>query len=269
MLRWIALIAAIVCVVAFAGIIVSQSLLHPDQQEQATEHQSENANKKVYKTLWDTWFPDSLSLYTLALVVFTAILAFGGLYQLNFLERAERISAQAAQAAQDSAEATKKAVELSDRTAERQLRAYVVATKASLDRLGIGQIPKVVVELKNAGQTPAYKFRSRINIFGGPNPLPQSPPLVDGDAVSILGPGESHFLGASMTATIGAAEMAEIIAGRRTIYVQGLLKYEDAFGKERFTKFSLQYVHDGQAVAADAVGMGLQLVHTHGDNEAN
>jgi nucleoside permease NupC len=75
--RWLALIAAIVLVFAIAGMIVSRSSSPPpSQQEQTAEHGNEHANKEDTKTLWDSWFPDSLSLYTLALVVFTAVLAF-------------------------------------------------------------------------------------------------------------------------------------------------------------------------------------------------
>src|SRR5947209_19208435 len=101
MLRWVALASAVVFVVAFAGVIVSRPSMPPNQQEQSAEHKDEHANKEGYKTLWDTWFPDSLSLYTLALAVFTAVLAFGGLYQLRSLERAELFSAEAAKAAKD------------------------------------------------------------------------------------------------------------------------------------------------------------------------
>ena len=54
------------------------------------------------------WFPDALALYTLALVIFTAVLAFGGLYQLRALERAEIISAKSADAAKESADIANK-----------------------------------------------------------------------------------------------------------------------------------------------------------------
>jgi hypothetical protein len=113
--RWVALASAVVFVIAFAGVIVSGPSTPSHQQEQGTEHKTEHANKESGKTLWDTWFPDSLSLYTLALVVFTAVLAFGGLYQLRALERAERIASETAHAAKVAADAALKQTEAMQR----------------------------------------------------------------------------------------------------------------------------------------------------------
>src|SRR6267378_1446449 len=101
MFRWIALAASIVLVVAFVGAIVAQQTSPEPPREQAavekTGVEQNNENTKV--ALWDRWFPDSISLYTLWLVVFTAVLAFGGIYQFRFLIRSEQIAASNALAA--------------------------------------------------------------------------------------------------------------------------------------------------------------------------
>jgi len=94
MFRWIALISAIALVVAVAGAIVSsQPPIEPSQEQSATKNQGKYIAEKYDVTLWDRWFPDSISLYTLFLVVFTAVLAIGGVYQFKFLGRAEQIAA--------------------------------------------------------------------------------------------------------------------------------------------------------------------------------
>ena len=100
MFRWVALIAGIVFVVAVAGAIIHRAHPMSQLQQQATEKdKTEHPAKKNDVTLWNRWSPDSISL-TLFLVLFTAILAFGGIIQLKLLNRAERISATAAKAAQ-------------------------------------------------------------------------------------------------------------------------------------------------------------------------
>jgi hypothetical protein len=151
MLRWIALASAVVCVVAFAGVIVSRSSTPPNQQEQSAEHNNEHTNKESNKSLWDTWFPDALALYTLALVVFTAVLAFGGLYQLRALERAELISAESAKAAKDSAEVASKTLVSANRP-------WISAEVKIASDLNFGTSPAAQLffefVLKNTGNTP-------------------------------------------------------------------------------------------------------------------
>jgi hypothetical protein len=72
MFHWIALISAIALIVAVAGAIVpSQQPLMPSQQQASENDHKEQANEKKDKALWDRWFPDSISLYTLFLMVFT------------------------------------------------------------------------------------------------------------------------------------------------------------------------------------------------------
>ena len=266
MFRWVALASAVVFVVAFAGVIVSRSSTPPNQQEQSTDHNNEYANKEGNKALWDSWFPDSLSLYTLALVVFTAVLAFGGLYQLRALERAERISAEAANAAKDAAKATRDSVKLAEDTAQRQLRAYVNVGKSQLDNFGFNQPPTITVELVNHGQTPAYKVRRKMRIFASAYPLATNPDLEPGSDESILGPSGDVNMGPSaLTVALSADQTANIVAGNWAIYAIGIVKYIDAFSAERTTKFSLFYRGNGKFPGQN----GIALAHAEKGNEAD
>jgi hypothetical protein len=52
--------------------------------------------------------------------------------------------------------ATKRLVRGSEKTAERQLRAYVLVSSARVHDFGIERPPKVEVVIKNSGQTPAF-----------------------------------------------------------------------------------------------------------------
>lgn len=66
-----------------------------------------------------------------------------------------------------TARATMAAIEankISRDSAERQLRAYVLADKPRLDEEGVDGFIEARVELRNSGQTPAYKLKSWIDI---------------------------------------------------------------------------------------------------------
>ncbi len=88
MWRWIALAAAIVLICAMAGEIISQPPSQPADQQITQQPEGHLV------ALWDKWFPDAISVYTLFLVAFTALLAFGGIIQLKFLSRAEMLAAK-------------------------------------------------------------------------------------------------------------------------------------------------------------------------------
>jgi hypothetical protein len=248
MFRWIALASAVVFVVAFVGVIVSGSSMPPSQQIQSAENKGEHRNKEGNKTLWDTWFPDSLSLYTLALVVFTAVLAFGGLYQLRALERAELISAEAANAAKDSADAAKKAVELSDKTAERQLRAYIYIDEAHMVSHGDNEFWRAQVVFKNFGQTPAYGVVTPTDFYRSVSSTTydfQEPPADLSLTPNDWGPGQKISVFAKSDQAFTKEEADRFRNESWVIFIQGVIKYKDAFGNERRTNFRLKYHPDG------------------------
>src|SRR4051812_45052419 len=116
MFRWAALIAAVVFVVAIAGwILSSQKPIEPSQPQTTEDNHKEPNAKKNEIALFDRWFPDSTAVFNLCLMIFTGVLAFGGLIQLNLLTRAERIAAETAQAAKDSAEVANKTLVAANR----------------------------------------------------------------------------------------------------------------------------------------------------------
>jgi hypothetical protein len=152
--RWTALAAAIVLIVAFAGAIVfsSQQSAIPTQQQYSEKNHEKQTTEENYKTLWDRWFPESISLYTLFLAVFTAVLAGGGLIQLNLLGRAERIAAVTAQAAKDAADAAKQS---SDATIALERPRLFIAELKLIKSSETDPKPKISYSITNLGRVTA------------------------------------------------------------------------------------------------------------------
>lgn len=240
--RWIALIAAIVCVVAFSGAIVlssSQQAAVPTQQHNAAENEREQQNQKQYKTLWDTWFPEPISLYTLLLTVFTAVMAGGIFVQLNLLGRAERIAAETAQAAKDSADATNKAVALSAKIAERQLRAYVYLEVSGRPYPPPPKEPNrwaVSLNIKNGGSTWARNVRIKHAMVADPK---TADPFdgVDWNKIKpnplVLGPNQET---AMQFGDLNGPELLDIIKNSRKIYYVAWITYEDVLSEPPITR---------------------------------
>jgi hypothetical protein len=133
---------------------------------------------------------------------------------------------------------TRRLIWNAEATAIRQLRAYIFAQPVVLSvEIGIptGVIKKITIryEVKNWGQTPAYRIRNAGFIRKLPSTLPEdfaviSPQQSDWKN-AVLGPGQSIFSDCSESylPTEGQA-----------YYIIGLIEYFDTFGREkRTTKF--------------------------------
>jgi hypothetical protein len=185
MFRWTALIAAIVFVIAMAAIIVSSHPSHqPTHQETADKDHAEQTKTKKDVSLWDSWFPDPISVYTLFLVIFTGVLAFGGIYQLKFLVHAENIATTSANAAKQSADTARDTLIAANRSwiwPEFSVGSDLVFSDA-------GATITFRYVLRNAGNTPATnvelfpKFMA-FNLGGAQNPadvIPQTDAAEEG-----------------------------------------------------------------------------------------
>lgn len=131
---------------------------------------------------------------------------------------------------------TRKLVLGAESTAERQLRAYVTVVGGGISTVhlregGIGL--QVTVELRNASQTPAYRFSTWIKppeILPNdavPYGLPAS--LEERTGFSIVGPGGS----AHITYVIPLTDVASLVSKNKRLFVHGGADYQDAFGKDR------------------------------------
>ena len=109
---------------------------------------------------------EAIAKYTKWLAIFTMFLVLATLGLFISGERSVEVAGRSANAAKDSAKAAQNAVELADKTAARQLRAYVWVKMTTVryppkepDRIGIG------FEMTNSGQTWAQNITIRTAII--------------------------------------------------------------------------------------------------------
>jgi hypothetical protein len=143
--------------------------------------------------------------------------------------------------------ATKRLVEGADRTAERQLRAYVLPDRVVATVMKIGQAPEIKIQFRNSGQTPAYQLMN--NTFLDIRPV-EAPDRVTVTADwnsselsrNTIAPNSKFFSRTKMEWLLTQDHCAAIRNGEYVFCVQGEIRYTDAFGHKRTTKY--KYVMD-------------------------
>ncbi|MDQ6867610.1 MAG: hypothetical protein M3178_04110 [Pseudomonadota bacterium] len=183
------------------------------------------------------WTPEAVTAAgTIALAFLTLVLAVGTLFLWL---------------------ATRRLVRGSEKTAERQLRAYVLVSSARIHDFGIERPPRVEIIIKNSGQTPAFDLLSWSGMIFEKFPLNielVDPPPDIKQSRSTLGAGDisSHLTTAGCPLTKIETDM--IIAGKVAIYVFGEIKYKDIFKKiERSTRYRMMYGGGGGATPDGAL----------------
>ena len=161
--------------------------------------------------------------------------------------------------------ATRGLVKSAERTAVRQLRAYVFCNnvtfvdsgrlaqaadqmnrgelKTMLPRLSAPNIPVALISIRNSGQTPAYglahfayidvmetRVEHAINIPEIPANAPRNPLGAGAEATKNLDRGP-----------LTQQDIADILTATRAIYVFGRIDYRDAFGRNRWSTYKLRY----------------------------
>jgi hypothetical protein len=192
------------------------------------------------------WTPEAITAAsTVALAFLTLVLAAGTLFLWL---------------------ATKRLVRGSEKTAERQLRAYVLVSSARVQDFGVERPPRVEVVIKNSGQTPAFDLSPWAGIVIGEFPLNIElvhPPPEIKKSQAILGAEDTtgHLTQAGRALTKIETDM--IISGAKAIYVFGEIKYRDIFKIERTTRYRMMYGGGGGAAPDGA------LIFCEEGNDAN
>ena len=194
-----------------------------------------------------------IAAFTIALVLATGFLFFS--------------SEKVADAAKDSAKAAQAAVELSDKTAERELRAYLSVTGFHITNLKVGEHIRAQIVLTNAGKTPAYHVKFNISTMGirdfpAPNyvPAPTPPePYIGG--VPTAPNGGTFSISPVRALPLLSQEEFEAIKPNENpmgsaIYIMGVVSYIDAFNKLRTTRFYGAY---GGQYGTNAIGAVAQM----------
>jgi hypothetical protein len=132
--------------------------------------------------------------------------------------------------------ATWRLVKGSERTAEQQLKAYIGTESCKVTSDDWGQTFYVEVQLKNAGQTPAYDVSHRI-ITGLQVRLepPDFAMPFKSPGIIPLAPGMT-FIAAAPVAIGGPSGVGTIGSGR-IIFAWGRVDYLDVFGKSHYLEF--------------------------------
>lgn len=148
----------------------------------------------------------------------------------------------------DQSKSAKRAIESSERTAIKQLRAYVTVTDAIIENTDNEFLPVVQLSIKNAGQTPAYKVHIRFKYAAQQNGTPSLKlgPLRMNRQPD-LGPGAELYRNTIIPSFKWAAMNQRISANTHTFVLFGECTYEDAFEKSHTTEFRFHLpVHNGE-----------------------
>lgn len=173
------------------------------------------------------WTPEAITAAgTIALAFLTLVLAIGTLFLWL---------------------ATRRLVRGSEKTAERQLRAYVFPFHNKIEKFDTS--PLVNVGFKNSGQTPAYDVTVWTVVGIAAYPFankPEQPINIQKSQKSgHIGPGAEMHTICKLGRSVTTSETTAVTAGTAALYVYGELTYQDAFGKPRFTHVC--FFHGGSA----------------------
>lgn len=152
-----------------------------------------------------------------------------------------RRSVQAATKAADAANLT---VAVMEKTATRELRAYIDVSPVSMSGPHINQIFRANIRATNRGQTPA---RDVVCVFGVcVRDFPLKEPLENIDAVKSITKPSRSVLGGNggysdyypqTWGPITETELNALMSGKKAIWVFGRVTYRDVFGGEQWTEY--------------------------------
>lgn len=174
------------------------------------------------------------------------IAMYGNLAALAGLLATLLATAWAARAANKAAIAAERAIEIAERTAKQQLRAYVslLGFKMLLHRDANENIVEgeIVAHWRNAGQTPAFKVDNMVNWGSFEGEIPDDfgfPPFDDRDVFGTPTLGPDIRLG-SGSPPVSPSEMTAVSGKAKRLYVWATADYVDAFGAGRRTEASAE-----------------------------
>jgi hypothetical protein len=239
----------VIATVFWIGVLGWQAAYAPSEIEkrqcEESAHKSGHKTEEC-KTLWERTTSDPVAFFTFWLVVSTiglgvstVLLWRAGEKQLRHARRSIAIQSrdmrESIRVAEKSADVSLAAINLSEGTAERQLRAYVLTKGCYINT--VGGAPHIQVQLQNFGQTPAHKLVVWVGSRHRPFPaedrfwerVMEQSPL---HSVSNLGPGAMTVGNIVMDGgALTEDELSGLQGGKNVIYAVGGFEYTDIFGK--------------------------------------
>ncbi len=224
-----------VCCIAFPVAMwwVVNHSSHPPLQSEAIERADQSLQGKSKPVSADERIAD----YTAVLAWLIGVLAVVSALQIYFLNRADKTARIAANSARDASEAASRTVKTMERTAERQLRAYVHVSGAKIFDVGKPDVRTAQVSVRNCGQTPAYNMRFWVGIGVREFPLSttlEPPPAPFPMESDVLPPGTPSVMKVPVP-RLNAWEEGHLQSGDAAIYVYGRVTYMDVFNVSRRT----------------------------------
>lgn len=146
-------------------------------------------------------------------------------------------------------------------TAARQLRAYVAVNEPRIFNVRADMSPRLRIPFENFGQTPAYKFSVTYAFCYAPGgDFSVAPPLQESDRrLACLAPGARRTTIGNCPLTLSPALYVALKNGASALFVYGIARYSDAFGKDHFTRFRLKV----------SSSLGTRLTYCAGGNETD
>jgi hypothetical protein len=243
MLKWAlntASVAAFACIVlGFAFVEWRTSSQGQSANRQSTEKSSyENAKTEPNEGVWHWLTHDAAGFFTLWLVIVGGFQLGFFYWQLRLIRESLDDAKIAADAARDSAAATRASVELADRTTKHQLRAYVGVKESEIRSGDGGNTFAVHIVIINSGETPArqvtHRIAAELQILHGPPLSFELPERAPGEWVMVP---DIAFTLKRDIAIGGASGTGTIRTGERTIFTWGRVDYVDIFGKPQHFEF--------------------------------
>lgn len=213
------------------------------QTEQPSQYDLRDLTAQEDMAFWAMW------MFVAALATF-AITSLGTL----FIWRQVKFTRQAVEDTGRATVAMEAQNELAKDTAQRQMRAYINVDACEIHLIDDGFI--LSATLKNCGQTPAYRVRIMGESFAAEYPLrtPNRAFEEVGERHDApLGPGQVHSAPYAIRSPDPQEAMKQVLAGQVGLYIQGLCRYEDAFGNARETRF--RYVFGGRPARSGGLVM--------------
>lgn len=131
--------------------------------------------------------------------------------------------------------ATERVIHNAETASKKQVRAYVLVEDVAVKNLVIGEVPEIVVTIKNSGQTPAKDVVAQHRLGFDDFPLRGTSPLhikanKDRISSSFLSSSSSLSCALKLPLEINPVEMGFFKEGKMAIYLVGAITYTNIFG---------------------------------------
>jgi hypothetical protein len=194
---------------------------------------------KPYETMWERTASDPVAFYTLWLTAFTGVLAVGGVIQLRFLVRADRLSARAAKTSEQAMITGQRAYLFAD--GYRALFEVVGNSKGyhwrfrpvwrnTGDTAPTALLIYTACEVRTDSLPPNYNFPvDQVGVGSG---------FISPKGMMLGGQAPRQAPGDANTA-VTPQDVADAQSGKKTIYLWGWAAYNDVFEgtPRRFSRF--------------------------------